>query len=198
MKPYSLPILRLFAILFCLSTYFACSSNKNEEKKQTQKVKKQETQKEEDTIRVDLREEKVANLFSIGLVTYLDKVDNLNGDALLQYANSDRDVYIIVIADAKSELDQDYTMDTHFNYATNNIIKGFREPKPSEPVRERINDLYTYGRYITGIVNEENYIYYLQIVESKTHFYQILAWTQSKRIDAQREIKAMIRSFKQL
>lgn len=128
-------------------------------------------------------QQKAGNIFSIDIPDYMSRTVGLNDVATVQYKNSVKDIYTIVIEDSKEELaiaDIVYSSLKEFQEEfEKDFIKQEEKRTSTAPLfttKEGIN----YVEYDVTYYDEELKIevYYLVgIVETKSHFYKILSWT---------------------
>ncbi len=193
--------LKYLFLLFYLLIALQCTqcSEKKEEKADKNKTSEKKEEKEEETERkIDLKEEKIDDLYSIGLVSYLSKTEGINDLASLQVSNSDKEVYLLVIEDNKKDIKKDFSINQYYDLALSNLSQSLQDIKSINPQPNKINGLNALSGKITGKFTDAGWVYYITIVESETYYYQIIAWTISKNTEQTREIEAMINSFKQL
>ncbi len=136
-------------------------------------------------------------LFSIDVPTYMAEAADLNDVASLQYSNPAKEMYVIVIDDDKVELGGKYTLDSYFNFAKSNIVNGIQSAKEIPQNVSSINGMPSRQEAITGLFSDLGVYYFLTVVESPTHFYQIMSWTlaDNKSLYGD-DIKKMAGSFK--
>lgn len=121
----------------------------------------------------------VNDLYSIDLPMYLDSTAEFNADASLQYVNKDKAVYIMVIDQDKAEWDSKVSIDEYFDLVSAQFVRDTADAFLPD-IRE-VNGLKSLQTEATGMENTHKIYYKLAVVESNSHFYQILAWTLLKQ-----------------
>ena len=148
-------------------------------------------------------EVKVNNSYSISIPDYLQPCTDLHKDASLQYQNTEKEVYAIVIDEKKITIQNynlDYDIDTYFkNIVSEGFVENIKDGKVSIPGREEINGNKALLADVTGKIEQNNVYYKLALVESPYEFYQILIWTKAENKDKmEADMVKMIESFKEL
>src|ERR1700741_3058980 len=89
------------------------------------------------------KEVKVNNRYSIEVPDYLSPCTDLHKDASLQYQNTEKEVYAMVIDERKKTMqhyDLDYDIDLYYNsIASQPFEETIKDGKVSPPGRETIN-----------------------------------------------------------
>jgi hypothetical protein len=144
-------------------------------------------------------ERKVNELYSIFIYNSMVETKNLNESASLQYQDSSKQLYILIIDEEKKslhDLDADYTLDAYFKFVVANM-KGINEFASAEPVSLEINGLKAKQAIITGKTKNQELYYNLVVLESRTHLFQIVAWTTADSKEKKKlSLDAMIRTFR--
>lgn len=148
--------------------------------------------------------QKAGNVFYMAVPDYMSKTIGLNDVATVQYKNSIKDIYTIVIEDNKEDLKL-----AEINYASlsefqeefaKDFIKDEGKRPSSKPIFTTKNDI-NFVEYDTAYFDKETNreIYYLVgIVETKSHFYKILSWTSMDNKDKYKaDFQKMLYSLKQ-
>ncbi|MBC5841060.1 MAG: hypothetical protein K2Y30_07135 [Flavobacteriaceae bacterium] len=127
--------------------------------------------------------QKAGNIFDISIPDYMTRTIGLNDVATVQYKNSVKDIYTIVIEDSKEELtiaDIFYTSLQEFQEEFEaDFIKDEEKRTSSKPIFTTKNNI-NFAEYDVSYYDKELKIdvYYLVgIAETKSHFYKILSWT---------------------
>lgn len=148
-------------------------------------------------------EVKVNNRYSLLIPDYMQACTDLHKDASLQYQNTDKDIYALVIDEKKKTMQDyslDYDIDTYFNnIASQGFSENIKDGKVSIPGRQEINGHKALIAEITGKIEENEVYYKLGLIETPYEFYQILVWTRAQnKEELQGDITKMIESFKEL
>jgi hypothetical protein len=126
---------------------------------------------------------KAGNVFDIAVPDYMTRTIGLNDVATVQYKNSVKDIYTIVIEDSKEELAIAaifYASIQEFQEEfEKDFIKDEEKRTSSKPLFTAKNDIkfveYDVSYYDSELKIE---VYYLVgIVETNSHFYKVLSWT---------------------
>lgn len=128
-------------------------------------------------------EQKAGNIFDIAIPDYMSRTVGLNDVATIQYKNSMKDIYTIVIEDSKAELAIAAIFYSSLQEFQEEFDKDFikeEEKRTSNiPLFTTKNDI-NFVEYDVSYYDKELKIevYYLVgIVETKSHFYKVLSWT---------------------
>jgi len=152
----------------------------------------------------------VEGRFSIEIPSSLTKANDLNDEASLQYQNTWKEFYVIVIEDEKTEflhmLEEYELTDTYTN-----DLEGYSEltwdnfTEQTRPLQSPgLSEITVNGmpgmRLDTSVQYEGVDIFYTYgIVEGKDRYYQIVVWTlASKQSNYQEEMKRIIESLQEL
>lgn len=175
-------------LVLCLSVLLFVSCNSN---------------KEDQLITVD-------NKFSIMLPGSMEAGKDLNDDAALQYQNIWQELYIIVIEESKTEvenafaandLNNEFRLDVeeYNTLITNAFSEGIGNSTVNAITDTVMNNMKCKITTIEGDIENVKAFYTLGICESETHFYQVLTWTLAdKKADHFEKMKKMIYSFKEV
>lgn len=148
-------------------------------------------------------EVKVNNRYSVDIPDYLQACTDLHKDASLQYQNTEKDIYAIVIDEKKitmQDYNLDYDIDTYYkNIASQPFAESIKDGKISIPGRQEINGNKALVAEITGKIDQNEVYYRLAVIESKYEFYQVLVWTRAENKETyQGDMIHLIESFKEL
>ena len=134
-------------------------------------------------------QQKAGHIFFIDLPDYMNRTIGLNDDAAIQYKNSVKDVYTIVIEDSKEDLailDMHYSSINEFNEGfIKDFLKDEEKRNVSKPIYQSKNNI-DFVEFDASYYDKDAKIeiYYLVgIVESKSHFYKVLSWTNMESKD---------------
>ncbi|MBA0884684.1 hypothetical protein [Flavobacterium undicola] len=134
-------------------------------------------------------QQKAGHIFFINLPDYMNKTIGLNDVATIQYKNSVKDVYTIAIEDSKEDL---AILDMHYssiNEFHEDFVKDFLKDEEKRNISKPIyqsKDNINFVEFDASYYDKEAKIgiYYLVgIVESKSHFYKVLSWTNIENKD---------------
>jgi len=121
------------------------------------------------------------HVFTMSIPEYMVKTYELNDAASLQYQNTNKEAYVIVVEDAKDQLE---ILGIKFTDAKNfldDFIKDYKVENENRSVKNN-SQFVANGNNCAQVEfywTEEgtNFFMLITAVESKTHYYKILAWT---------------------
>lgn len=121
------------------------------------------------------------HIFTLNVPDYMLKTYELNDAASLQYQNSQKEAYVIVIEDSKEQLEKmgikfmsvkDFLDDFTADYKTETETRNL-----TEPTLFTANGNSCAQTELTWTEEGEGFYMLITTVESKTHLYKILCWT---------------------
>jgi hypothetical protein len=146
-------------------------------------------------------EKKINNLYSIFVYNNMKETKDLNESASLQYQDTVKQMYLMVIEEDKKSLNEvqaDYKLDPYFNFVLDNL-KGLENFKSTDPVSITINGMKARQCVITGSLDNLDLYYILTVVESNDHLFQVLTWTVTgSKTKLKVALDAMVKTFKVL
>jgi hypothetical protein len=126
-----------------------------------------------------MKEYKVGHVFYVNLPDYMSKTTGLNDAAIIQFKNSIKDIYCLVLEDNKEDLELAQMKFSSINDYYDNFIKDFliKEKKRSisQPVSQNIGDnkfIECDATYYSKDAKMDIY-YFVGIVETKNAFYKV-------------------------
>lgn len=126
-----------------------------------------------------MKEYKVGHVFYVNLPDYMSKTTGLNDAAIIQFKNSIKDIYCLVLEDNKEDLELAQMKFSSINDYYDNFIKDFliKEKKRSisQPVSQTIGDnkfIECDATYYSKDAKMDIY-YFVGIVETKNAFYKV-------------------------
>jgi Domain of unknown function (DUF4190) len=127
------------------------------------------------------------------------KRSDLNKEASLQAAYKDKELYVIVITDAKADLDN-VTLEKHHQQTRDRMLQKMKNASATQPVSLTIDGHPVLQDELTGTEKGTNVVFLHTTVDDGDHFQQILAWTLKSRWQKQnqllREVTTSFRSDK--
>ena len=127
------------------------------------------------------------------------KLPELNKQASLQVGNKSKEVYLIVITDTKTDLDN-FTLEKHHQQSRDRMLQKMKNASATEPVSLAIDGHPALQDELTGTEKSTDVVFLHTTVDDGDHFQQILAWTLKSRWQKQnqllREVTASFRSEK--
>lgn len=115
------------------------------------------------------------------------KRSDLNEQASLQAAYKDKELYVIVITDAKADLDN-FTMEKHHQLTRDRMLKKMKNSSATEPLPLTIDGHPALQDELTGTEDHINLVFLHTTVDDGDHFQQILAWTLKSRWGDQNQL----------
>lgn len=146
-------------------------------------------------------EKKAGHVYSVSVPDYMTKTVTLNDVATMQYINSAKNAYLVVIDDSKEELEmKGIKFASLKDFHDDNIkhLKGEEnEPVESSPVEFEANGNKFYQTELNVNFKEKDNLevkitYLITYVETKGYYYQILCWSLSP------EYKNLTADFKKI
>ncbi|SRR6266513_1986559 len=127
------------------------------------------------------------------------KMPGLNKQATLQVGDKSKQMYLIVITDAKADV-QNMTLEKHHDLTRDRMLQKMKNASATEPISLTIDDHPALQNELTGTEKGINVVFLHTTVDEGDHFQQILAWTLKSRWQQQnqllREITGTFRSEK--
>jgi len=122
---------------------------------------------------------KIGNIIYVDVPDYMTKTFGLNDVAKVQYANAEKEAYTIIIEEDKEDIKsagggfanpQEYFQFFMGSFGIDSIKIISEEPAKSGKFQ-------AYQGQVDGRVQEMNLFYLITIIESPTHFYNVISWT---------------------
>jgi Domain of unknown function (DUF4190) len=124
------------------------------------------------------------------------KLQDLNKHARLQAGDRAKYVYLIVITDAKTDLDN-FTLEKHHQLTRDHMLQKMTNASATEPVSLTIDGHPAMQDELSGTENGANVVFLHTTVDDGDHFHQILAWTvKSNWQDQNPSLREVTRSFR--
>jgi hypothetical protein len=144
-------------------------------------------------------------LISVTVPGTWTKLPELNKQATLQVGDKSKKMYLMVITDAKADLDN-FTLEKHHQLTRDRMLRKMKNASATEPVPLTIDGHPAMQDELSGTENgpalwlTKRWVFLHTTVDDGEHFRQILAWTLKSRWQNQnqqlREITASFRSEK--
>jgi len=124
--------------------------------------------------------------FSMSIPDYMIKTFELNDAASLQYQNTSKEAYVIVIDDAKDHLE---SVGMKFEKAKS-FLETFVEDYNKEAKNRNLSKISEFDlngnahaqAELTWREEELDFYMLITVVETKTHFYKIMCWTLNENV----------------
>ena len=123
------------------------------------------------------------------------KLPELNKKATLQVGDKSKQMYLIVITDAKGDV-PDFTLEKHHDLTRDRMWQKMKNASATEPIPLTIDGHPALQDELTGTENGTNVVFLHTTVDDSDHFQQILAWTLKSRWQKQNELlREITRTF---
>ncbi|MEO6883994.1 MAG: hypothetical protein ABI199_08220 [Bacteroidia bacterium] len=145
----------------------------------------------------------VNSRYSIKIPEYFSPVSDLVPQASLQYDNTEKEVYLVVITESKKDMQKynlDYDLKTYFqNIIQQPFTDSVQKGTISTPIVKQLNGAKMMETSITGKVHDGMVSYKLAVIETNTSFYQILTWTTADKMQKYGDdLQQIIDSFQEM
>ena len=115
------------------------------------------------------------------------KLPELNKQATLQVGDKSKQMYLIVITDAKADLDN-FALEKHHQLTRDRMLQKLKNASASESVRLTIDGHPAMQDELSGTEHGTNVVFLHTTVDDGDHFQQILAWTLKSRWQQRNEL----------
>ncbi len=124
------------------------------------------------------------------------KMPELNKQASLQVGYKSKEMYLIVITDAKADV-TDLTFEKHHQLTRDRMLQKMKNASATEPVPLTIDGHAALQDEISGTEKGTNVVFLHTTVDDGDQFQQILAWTLKSRWQQQHELlREITRTFR--
>jgi hypothetical protein len=124
------------------------------------------------------------------------KMPELNKQAPLQVGDKTKEMYLIVLSDAKSD-SQNQTLENYHQITRDRMQQNMKNASASEPVRLTIDGHPAMQDELSGTRDDTDIVFLHTTVDDGDHFQQILAWTLKSRWKQQNEqLREITRTFR--
>ncbi|MDX2250306.1 MAG: hypothetical protein SF052_26220 [Bacteroidia bacterium] len=143
-------------------------------------------------------------LFALTVPDYLEATSELNGDAPVQLASKEKEVYILIRYNSWEELRNNSrgtagTLEDYYDFHIENLLIDVHNPQAPGPKPLKINGLEALEGFFSGTFKGENLYYKLVMIAGKNHLYQLIIWTTEKnRTKYEPDIEKIIASFREM
>jgi hypothetical protein len=152
----------------------------------------------------------IENKYSIVIPSYMTEASGLNDDASLQYKNSRKVLFLIVIDDSLAEMNK-VLDDDNLNETYTSDINGYSElimngveqkisvAHKSKIIDTTINNIPARLLTVSGRYDGIDLYYSFAFIQGKERYYLIMVWTTSnKEYEYKDKINRVMYSFKEL
>ena len=137
-------------------------------------------------------EQKAGNIIYMSIPSYLVKTKDLNDSAILQYMNSTKEAYLVVLDDSKAELEslgKKYEGPAEFHQSiVKPLAEGLKNGKETAKKNFQVGTTKFSQSTLSGLFtsssgSEFDIIYLVTCLETPDNFYQILCWSTKEFYD---------------
>ena len=115
------------------------------------------------------------------------KLPDLHKQASLQVGNKSKEVYLIVLTDAKADLDG-FNLEKHHQQTRDRMLHTMKDASATEPVSITIDGHPALQDELTGTEKGSKVVFLHTTVDDGDHFQQILAWILKSRWEKQNQL----------
>jgi hypothetical protein len=124
------------------------------------------------------------------------KLPELNKQASLQVGDKSKEMYLIVITDAKADLNN-FALEKHHQLTLDRMLHKMKKASATEPVALTIDGHPAMQDELSGTENNTNVVFLHTTVDDEDRFQQILAWTLKSRWEEQNQwLHEITRTFR--
>ena len=141
--------------------------------------------------------------YTVRLPSYLEPSTQLSKEASLQYQNTEKEFYCLVIDENKSELKKynlNYTLKSYFDSAKKELLnRGLTDVFVAKSEEKHIDSCNVLIADILGKVGNEDVCYKFAVIETPHNYYQFIFWTlkeYKKKYEV--DMDSVLYSFKEL
>src|SRR6185312_6853688 len=121
------------------------------------------------------------NLFTMSVPTYMQSGNDMfPGAAAMQYGNDSAGLYLLVFDTSRDGLNES-TLKAFYDSAVSQ--PSLVNAKLSTPEFKMINGDSAYTTTLTGSLNDTAMYYRIEVIATKTHFFDILLWTKANKVE---------------
>ncbi|MED1801260.1 RDD family protein [Brevibacillus porteri] len=123
----------------------------------------------------------------------------LHDEADIAISNRISEKYLLILSDAKQNLDSSFTLQDYADFVEANIEDSVENVSVDKPIRTVVNNQVAIQFNAKGEGDGVKIAYIVTVFETPTHFYQIMAWTEQKRFDSlKQELQKVSASFREV
>jgi hypothetical protein len=124
------------------------------------------------------------------------KLPELNKQASLQVGDKSKEMYLIVITDAKADLDN-FALEKHHQLTRDRMLHKMKNASVTEPVPLTIDGHPATQDELSGTENNTNVVFLHTTVDDGDYVQQILAWTlKSRRAEQNQSLREITGTFR--
>lgn len=166
---------------------------------------------EELSLEDDFQEVEINGQYKMHVPDYMNQSYDLNAEASLQYQNTTKETYVIIIDEDKEEFvemfqligmydDELSVIDNYASVQTQSLLENVTVEEKTEPKSYEINGLPAVTTEIQGEATGVVYpiYYYMTFIEGADDLYMIMTWTLKESKDTYKgTFEKMVKSFEE-
>ncbi|TKI58695.1 RDD family protein [Brevibacillus antibioticus] len=123
----------------------------------------------------------------------------LHDEAGIEISNRISEKYVVVLSESKQDLDSSFTLQDYAQVIESNIQEAAENLSIDKPIRTVVDNQVAIQFIAKGDVGGIKLAYIVTLVETPTHFHQIMAWTkQSRFASLKQELQKVSGSFREV
>ncbi|MEC0181971.1 RDD family protein [Paenibacillus peoriae] len=125
--------------------------------------------------------------------------DTMNEDAGISIQNKLAEKYLIVLSEPKSDFDSSMTLREYKQIVQDHIESGLTNPQSRSASDIVVNGYPAIEFTLKGEVEDVPIMYNVTMIETPSHYHQVLAWTYASRYGrAEKELRKIRDSFREM
>lgn len=139
------------------------------------------------------------NTLQIAAPSDWSKDSSLHDEADLAISNRLSEKYLLVLSDPKQELDSSFTLQDYADTIAANLQEAVENVSVDKPNLTVVDNQVAVQFNAKGEVDGIRVAYFVTLVETPTHFHQIMAWTEERSFDTlKKELQKVSSSFREV
>lgn len=124
---------------------------------------------------------------------------DLNDEADLQMGNKLKEAYCVVLTESKDDFAEGYSLEEFGEVTRQGLLSSLADATVEGPESMTLNDQAAIRYELVGTVDRVKIKYWHVVVDSESHFNQVLLWSLPSRFDRNRgDFEAVLSSLKKL
>lgn len=137
--------------------------------------------------------------FQISAPSDWSKDSSLHDEADIGISNRSREKYLLVLSESKQDVDSSLTLQEYAQVIEANLQEGVDHVSIDKQIRTVVDNQVAIQFNAKGEVDGIKVAYIVTLVETPTHFHQIMAWTEEKRFASlKQELQKVSASFREV
>ncbi|QDS37519.1 RDD family protein [Brevibacillus brevis] len=123
----------------------------------------------------------------------------LHDEADITISNRFSEKYVLVLSESKQDLDSSFTLQDYAQVIEANLQEAVENVSVDKQIRTVVDNQVAIQFNAKGEVDGIKVAYIVTLVETPTHFHQIMAWTEEKRFESlKQELQKVSASFREI